>query len=105
MKDRIKFNDAMLAAVMDGRKTQARRPIEPQPKVTEEELRKLNAWQEGYTLSEQVCAAWCHGFVDVDCRMVKLATSLTLQTRTVISKGKLKLTNVWVQQVKRYQRK
>lgn len=25
MKDRIKFNDAMLAAVMDGRKTQTRR--------------------------------------------------------------------------------
>ncbi|CAB5602897.1 Uncharacterised protein [Providencia rettgeri] len=29
MKDRIKFNDAMLAAVMDGKKTQTRRPIEP----------------------------------------------------------------------------
>lgn len=28
MKDRIKFNDAMLAAVMDGRKTQTRRPID-----------------------------------------------------------------------------
>lgn len=52
MKDRIKFNDAMLAAVMEGRKTQTRRPIKPQPKVTEEELRKLGAWQEGYTLSE-----------------------------------------------------
>lgn len=34
MKDRIKFNDAMLAAVMDGSKTQTRRRIEPQPRVT-----------------------------------------------------------------------
>lgn len=31
MKDRIKFNDAMLAAVMDGRKTQTRRPMKVQP--------------------------------------------------------------------------
>ncbi|MGL4168884.1 hypothetical protein ABQJ53_01395 [Morganella morganii] len=31
MKDRIKFSDEMLAAVMDGRKTQTRRLIEPQP--------------------------------------------------------------------------
>lgn len=28
MKDKIKFNDAMLAAVMDGRKTQTRIPID-----------------------------------------------------------------------------
>lgn len=28
MKDRIKFNDAMLVAVMDGTKTQTRRPID-----------------------------------------------------------------------------
>ncbi len=91
MKDRIKFNDTMLAAVMDGRKTQTRRPIEPQPKVTEDRLRYLSAWQDGYTLSEQVCAAWRHGFVDVDCPTVRLATSSILQTRTVISKGKLKL--------------
>lgn len=31
MKDRIKFSDEMLAAVIDGRKTQTRRLIEPQP--------------------------------------------------------------------------
>ncbi|EMH0064653.1 hypothetical protein NRH57_004057 [Providencia rettgeri] len=60
MKGGIKFNDAMLAAVMEGRKTQTRRPIVPQPKVTEDELRKLGAWQDGYTLSQQECEsrAW-----------------------------------------------
>ncbi|HEK2815317.1 TPA: hypothetical protein SMT74_002594, partial [Proteus mirabilis] len=52
MKDRIKFNDVMLKAVIDGRKTQTRRPIKPQPKVTEDGLRYLSAWQDGYTLSE-----------------------------------------------------
>ena len=31
MKDRIKFSDEMLAAVIDGRKTQTRRPMNPQP--------------------------------------------------------------------------
>lgn len=31
MKDRIKFSDEMLAAVIAGRKTQTRRLIEPQP--------------------------------------------------------------------------
>ena len=43
MKDRTKFNDTMLAAVMSGRKTQTLRPIEPQPKVTEEELHKFGS--------------------------------------------------------------
>ncbi len=31
MKDRIKFSDEMLAAVIDGRKTQTRRIMKPQP--------------------------------------------------------------------------
>lgn len=31
MKDRIKFSDEMLAAVIDGRKTQTRRLMRPQP--------------------------------------------------------------------------
>ncbi|MEQ5091639.1 hypothetical protein ABN224_16715 [Providencia rettgeri] len=44
MKDRIKFNDVLLAAVMDGRKMQTRILIEPQAKVTEDELRNLSVW-------------------------------------------------------------
>lgn len=99
MKDSIKFNDAMLSAVMDGRKTQTRRPIEPQPKVTEEELRNLSAWQEGYTLSEQVCAAWRHGFVDVDCPYGETGDIINIADKNGNIKGKIEITNVWVQQV------
>ncbi|KJF77766.1 hypothetical protein UA45_10690 [Morganella morganii] len=50
MKDRIKFSDEMLAAVIAGRKTQTRRLIEPRPKVTEKRLRELDAWQKGLNL-------------------------------------------------------
>ncbi|HHR6216603.1 TPA: ASCH domain-containing protein [Providencia alcalifaciens] len=99
MKDRIKFNDAMLSAVMDGRKTQTRRPIEPQPKVTEEELRNLGAWQDGYTLSEQVCAAWRHGFVDVDCPYGEIGDIIRTADKDGNIKGKIEITDVWLQQV------
>ncbi|UBH60617.1 ASCH domain-containing protein [Proteus vulgaris] len=99
MKDRIKFNDAMLAAVMDGRKTQTRRPIEPQPKVTEEELRSLGAWQEGYSLSEQVCAAWRHGFVDVDCPYGEIGDIISVTDKDGNIKGKIEITDVCLQQV------
>ncbi|RFT12264.1 ASCH domain-containing protein [Providencia rettgeri] len=99
MKDRIKFNDTMLVAVMDGRKTQTRRPIEPQPKVTEEGLRKLGAWQDGYSLSEQVCAAWRHGFVGVDCPYGEIGDIIKIADKDGNIKGKIEITDVWLQQV------
>lgn len=99
MKDRIKFNDAMLTAVMNGRKTQTRRPIKPQPKVTEDELRKLGAWQDGYTLSEQVCAAWRHGFVDVDCPYGEVGNIINAADKDRNIKGEIEITDVWLQQV------
>ena len=99
MKDIIKFNDVMLEAVMDGRKTQTRRPIEPQPKVTEDGLRYLSAWQDGYTLSEQVCTAWRHGFVDVDCPYGEIGDIINIANKDGNIKGKIEITDVWVQQV------
>lgn len=96
MKGSIKFNDAMLSTVIDGIKTQSRRPIEPQPKVTEEKLRKMNAWQDGYTLSEQVCAAWRHGFVDVDCPYGDSGDIINIADKDGNIKGKIEITNVWV---------
>ncbi|HHH3493633.1 TPA: hypothetical protein ACPZBY_002354 [Proteus mirabilis] len=100
MKDRIKFNDVMLEAVMDGRKTQTRRPIEPQPKVTEDGLRYLSAWQDGYTLSEQVCAAWRHGFVDVDCSYGEIGDIINIANKDGNIKGKIEITDIWLQQLR-----
>lgn len=68
MKERpIPFNAPMVRAILAGQKTQTRRVMKPQPNVTEERLRELGAWVDGFTLSQQVDAAWQHGFVDVDC--------------------------------------
>lgn len=99
MKDRIKFSEEMLAAVMDGRKTQTRRLIEPQPKVTEKRLRELDAWQDDYTLSEQVCAAWRHGFIDDDCPYGKAGDVIPFADKDGNIKGEIEIVDVWLQQV------
>ncbi len=92
MKDRIKFNDVMLKAVINGRKTQTRRPIEPQPKVTEDMGYAILAHGKMVTHYQRKYAQ--HIGMDLlmlIARTVRLATLSTLQTRTVISKEKLKL--------------
>ncbi|MBT0422953.1 ASCH domain-containing protein [Morganella morganii] len=99
MKDRIKFSDEMLAAVIDGRKTQTRRLIEPQPEVTEKRLRELDAWQDGYTLSEQVCEAWRHGFIDDDCPYGQAGDVIPFADKDGNIKGEIKIVDVWLQQV------
>ncbi|MBT0477839.1 hypothetical protein ISO71_19640 [Morganella morganii subsp. morganii] len=97
MKDRIKFSDEMLAAVIDGRKTQTRRLIEPQPEVTEDSLRELGAWQDGYTLSEQVCAAWRH--MGDDCPYGKAGDVIPFADKDGNIKGKIEIVDVWLQRV------
>ncbi len=68
MKERpIIFNSDMVRAILDGRKTQTRRIIKPQPDVTEQELKEVGAWVEGMTLSDHVNSAWQNGFIDVQC--------------------------------------
>lgn len=99
MKDRIKFSDKMLAAVIDGRKTQTRRLIEPQPDVTEKLLRKLGAWQDGYTLSEQVCSAWRHGFIDDDCPYGQASDVIPFADKDGNIKGEIEIVDIWLQQV------
>lgn len=100
MKDRIKFSDEMLAAVIDGRKTQARRLIEPQPDVTEERLRELDAWQDGYTLSEQVCEAWQHGFIDDDFPYGQIGDVIPFTDKDGNIKGEIEIVDVWLQRVR-----
>ncbi|EMN9019476.1 hypothetical protein RGI99_003739 [Morganella morganii] len=97
MKDRIKFSDEMLAAVIDGRKTQTRRLIEPQPEVTEDSLRELGARQDGYTLSEQVCAAWRH--MGDDCPYGKAGDVIPFADKDGNIKGKIEIVDVWLQRV------
>ncbi|HDT0711981.1 ASCH domain-containing protein [Morganella morganii] len=97
MKERIKFSDEMLAAVIDGRKTQARRLIEPQPKVTEKRLRELDAWQDGYTLSEQVCTAWRH--MGDDCPYGKAGDVIPFADKDGNIKGEIEIVDVWLQRV------
>lgn len=68
MKERpIIMSAPMVRAILDGRKTQTRRVIKPQPTVSEQRLRELGAWAEGFTLSEQVNAAFQAGCVDATC--------------------------------------
>ncbi|MGY8624277.1 hypothetical protein [Chromobacterium violaceum] len=63
----ILFSAPMIRALLAGTKAQERRIIKPQPDVTEERLRELDAWIDGFTLSQQVDGAWQHGFIDAQC--------------------------------------
>ncbi|AVG17804.1 hypothetical protein CFN79_19090 [Chromobacterium vaccinii] len=63
----IQFSADMVRALLAGAKTQTRCIVKPQPTVTEPQLRELDAWIDGFTLSQQVDGAWQHGFVDAQC--------------------------------------
>ncbi len=94
MKDRIKFSDEMLSVVIGGRKTQTRRPMNPQPKLTESNLPA-----DGYTLSEQACAAWRAGFIDDDCPYGQVGDVIPFADKDGNIKGEIEIVDVWLQQV------
>lgn len=63
----IRFADCMVPSVLSGQKPLTRRPIEPQPTVTEKYLRQHGAWFPDETLAQHVDAAWQAGFINVEC--------------------------------------
>lgn len=96
MKDRIKFNDAMLAAVMDGRKTQTRRPMKIQPVLN-------GNWWEVYGAgwgknSKSMPAVPGHTLAN-NCPYGQVGDIINFADKDGNIKGKIEITNVWVQQV------
>lgn len=94
----IKFNEPMMAALLDGTKTVTRRLIDPQPDTTEEYLRKHDAWVEGLTLSQHVNNAWRSGFVDVDCPYGEVSDHLVAQSSGE-NRARLEITDVRIEQL------
>lgn len=94
----IKFNEPMIAALLDGIKTTTRRPIDPQPDTTEEYLRKHGAWVEGMTLSQHINNAWRSGFIDVECPYGEVGDRIIAQSNGD-SRAELEVTDVRVEQL------
>ncbi|MBQ0210189.1 ASCH domain-containing protein [Providencia rettgeri] len=95
MKDRIKFNDAMLAAVMEGRKTQTRRPID------KETLRLFDIASEagecfplGYNADEPFEKYHLEFFP-----YCQVGDIINVADKDGNIKGKIEITDVWLQQI------
>lgn len=96
MKDRIKFSDEMLAAVIDGRKTQTRRLMKPQPVLNGNFYEVFGAgWSKGI---KRVTVAPGHslernfpyGLVD---------KKIPFADKDGNIKGEIEIVDVWLQQV------
>ena len=61
--NQLKFNQSAAQSVRCGAKTLTSLLIDPQPDTTEERLIELGGWSEGYTLVQQVNAAFQAGFI------------------------------------------
>lgn len=96
MKDRIKFNDAMLVAVMDGTKTQTRRPID------KETLRLFDIASEagecfplGYNADKPFEKYHLEFFP-----YGEIGDIINAADKDGNIKGKIEITDVWLQQLR-----
>ncbi|WP_036419725.1 hypothetical protein [Morganella sp. EGD-HP17] len=108
MKDRIKFSDEMLAAVMDGRKTQARRPAEF--KVREEGY-NLNfsglksgfycngVPSSGFVLRSMGAGCWNDRTYPLHCPYGQAGDVIPFADKDGNIKGEIEIVDVWLQQV------
>ncbi|MEI9714891.1 ASCH domain-containing protein [Moellerella wisconsensis] len=96
MKDRIKFNDAMLAAVMDGRKTQTRRPMKIQPVLNGNWWKVYGAgWGKN---SKSMPAVPGHTLAN-NCPYGQVGDIINFADKDGNIKGKIEITDIWIQQV------
>ncbi|HCM62748.1 MAG TPA: hypothetical protein DIT05_09415 [Morganella sp. (in: Bacteria)] len=96
MKDRIKFSDEMLSAVIDGRKTQTRRLIEPQPVLNGDFYEVFGAgWSKGIKRvtvapGHSLERSFPYGLVD---------KKIPFADKDGNIKGQIEIVDVWLQQV------
>ncbi|MBT0392439.1 hypothetical protein [Morganella morganii] len=98
MKDRVKFSDEMLAAVIDGRKTQTRRLMRPQPVLNGNFYEVFGAgWSKGIkrvTVSpgHSLERNFPYGLVD---------KKIPFADKDGNIKGEIEIVDVWLQQVQK----
>lgn len=108
MKDKIKFSDEMLAAAIDGRKTQTRRPAEF--KVREEGY-NLNfsglksgfycngAPSSGFVLRSMGGGCWNDRTYPLHCPYGQAGDVIQFADKDGNIKGEIEIVDVWLQQV------
>ncbi|MEX9791231.1 ASCH domain-containing protein [Morganella morganii] len=96
MKDRIKFSDEMLAAVIDGRKTQTRRLIEPQPVLNGNFYEVFGTgWSKGI---KRVTVAPGHS-LERNFPYGQVGDTIPFADKDGNIKGEIEIVDIWLQRV------